>query len=187
MSFTAILQKDYSLIQDKKANDLYSQGWYGHLTKKGFLKLDPYETILLMERKRIQVVDKNNKVFELAELVAYFAEIIPNFLVNYMLFKDLRGRGYVVKQHSAKETYFELYKRGSKPKKSEQLALVVPMIEGVQFNINELEKIVSKAKKIARQLLFAVIDSLGDVSYYSVSELEFKEINRKENEVVNEE
>ena len=173
MDFTATLYKDYSLIEDKKANDLYSQGWYGKLTKKGYLKLDPYETILLMERKRIQVIDKSNKTFELSELVAYFAEIIPNFLVNYVLFKDLRSRGYVVKQHSSKENYFELYKRGSKPKKAEQLALVVPMIEGIQFDINELDQIVTKAKKIAKQLLFAVIDSLGDVSYYSVNELEF--------------
>ena len=37
----------------------------------------------------------------------------------------------------------------------------------------------SEAKDISKILIFAVIDSLGDVSYYSVSELEFEKINEK--------
>ncbi|MCK4844817.1 MAG: hypothetical protein KAS95_04020, partial [Candidatus Heimdallarchaeota archaeon] len=73
--------------------------------------------------------------------------------------------------------YFELYERGSSPNKVKHLALVVPMIEGKLFNIDDIDQIVTEASKLDRKLIFAVIDSLGDVSYYSVSELKFKDIN----------
>jgi len=38
---------------------------------------------------------------------------------------------------------------------------------------------IHRAKEISKILIFAVIDSLGDVSYYSVSELEFAKLNEK--------
>jgi len=174
MSLEAKLYKDYTLIKDKKANALYSQSWFGSITKNGNLKLDPYETVLLVERRRISVINNNDEVLALSDIVGHFSKNIPQFLVNYLLFKDLRGRGYVVKQHKKGNNYFVLYNRGAKPNSGRQVALVVPMIEGALFDIDAIDKIVSRAKKVAEQLLFAVIDSLGDVSYYSVKELEFK-------------
>jgi tRNA-intron endonuclease len=148
-------------------------------TKSNHLKLDPFETVLLLERKKIEVIDSKNEMLPVSKVVAFFSENTNNFLVHYLLYKDLRGRGYVVKKHSINGKYFELYERGATPKKAKHLALVVPMIEGVLFNIDDIDQIVSEAKKINKQLIFAVIDSLGDVSYYSVSELEFEEVNIK--------
>jgi tRNA-intron endonuclease len=174
----AQLYKDYSLLTDKSGNAVYSQGWFGKFTKSNHLKLDPFETVLLLERKKIEVVETNNESIPVSRVVAFFSESIQDFLVHYLLYKDLRGRGYVVKKHSINEKYFELYERGATPKKAKHLALVVPMIEGVLFNIDDIDQIVSEAKKINKQLIFAVIDSLGDVSYYSVSELEFEAVNK---------
>ena len=172
----AKLNRDYTLIEEKEANSLYSQGWYGQYTNKNYLKLDPYETIILLERNRIEVIDSNSKKLELSEVVAFFSNNIPNFLVHYLLYKDLRGRGYVIKRHSKNNKYFELYERGATPNNAKHLALVVPMVEGVLFNIDDIDNIVSESKTISKQLIFAVIDSLGDVSYYSVSELEFPDL-----------
>ncbi|MHA1952371.1 MAG: tRNA-intron lyase [Candidatus Heimdallarchaeaceae archaeon] len=173
----AQLHKDFSLITDKNGNSIYSQGWFGKFTKSNHLKLDPYETVLLLERKKIEVVETDNEELPVSKVVAFFSENVQNFLIHYLLYKDLRGRGYVVKKHSINGKYFELYERGATPKKAKHLALVVPMIEGILFNIDDIDQIVSEAKKINKQLIFAVIDSLGDVSYYSVSELEFEEVN----------
>jgi tRNA-intron endonuclease len=174
----AQLHKDYSLITDKSSNSIYSQGWFGKFTKSNHLKLDPFETVLLLERNKIEVIDIDNISLPVSKVVAFFSENTQNFLVHYLLYKDLRGRGYVVKKHSINGKYFELYERGATPKKAKHLALVVPMIEGVMFNIDDIDQIVSEANKINKQLIFAVIDSLGDVSYYSVSELEFEEVDK---------
>ena len=174
------LHSEYSIIEDKEGNSIYSQGWFGKYTKIGNIKLDPYETVLLLERKKIDVVNINNESKTLSEVVALFSNNIQDFLINYLLYKDLRGRGYVVKKHSINGKYFELYERGTTPNKAKHLALVVPMAEGVLFNIDDIDQIVSEAKEIGKILIFAVIDSLGDVSYYSVSELEFEEINIKQ-------
>lgn len=173
----AKVEHDYALIDRKEGNDVYSQGYFGQLTKSGNLKLNPYETTLLLERKRIESIDSNNNTLSLSQLVAHYSNIVPNFLIQYLLYKELRGRGYVVKTYPSDGSYFELYERGSSPKKVKHLALVVPMIEGKLFNIDDIDQIVNEASKLDRKLIFAVIDSLGDVSYYSVSELEFKEIN----------
>jgi len=175
----AKLHGDYSIIEDKEGNSVYSQGWFGKYTNAGHLKMDPYETVLLLERKKIEVIDNNNISQLLSGVVAHFSNSIQDFLINYLLYKDLRSRGYVVKKHSINGKYFELYERGTTPKKAKHLALVVPMVEGVLFNIDDIDQIVSEAKDISKILIFAVIDSLGDVSYYSVSELEFEKLNEK--------
>ncbi|MBY8999926.1 MAG: tRNA-intron lyase [Candidatus Heimdallarchaeota archaeon] len=179
MIILAKLSKDFALIEEKEGNSLYSQGWYGQYTHKNHLKLDPYETVILLERGRIEVIESNNNSLSLSEVVALFSSNIPNFLVHYLLYKDLRGRGYVIKRHSENDKYFELYERGATPNKAKHLALVVPMVEGVLFNIDDIDQIVSESKTISKQLIFAVIDSLGDVSYYSVSELEFPDLTKK--------
>ena len=134
----AKLQNEFSIIEDKEGNTVYSQGWFGKYTKTGHLKLDPYETVLLLERKKINVSDENNKSNSLSEVVAHFSNSISDFLINYLLYKDLRSRGYVVKKHSMDGKYFELYERGTTPKKAKHLALVVPMVEGVLFNIDDI-------------------------------------------------
>ena len=164
---------------NKNANDIYSQGWFGFFTKNNNLKLDPFETVLLLERRKITVKNDENHEIELKDAVAYFSDKNPNFLVHYLLYKDLRSRGYVVKKQSLESKYFELYERGATPNKAKHLALVIPMVEGTLFDIDNIDQIVSETQKAGKQLIFAVIDSLGDVSYYSVSELEFKKINEK--------
>lgn len=179
MVLLAKLNKDFAIIEEKEGNSLYSQGWYGKYTNKNHLKLDPYETVILLERARIEVVGSDSKILPLSEVVSFFSRNIPNFLVHYLLYKDLRGRGYVIKRHSKNDKYFELYERGATPKNAIHLALVVPMVEGVLFDIDGIDQIVSESKSISKQLIFAVIDSLGDVSYYSVSELEFPDLTEQ--------
>ena len=178
MVCTAKLNRNYSLIDDKTANDIYSQGWFGHFSKGNNLKLDPFETVLLLERSKIQVMSEENELMELKKVVAYFSENEPDFLIHYLLYKDLRSRGYVVKKQSLENRYFELYERGATPNKAKHLALVIPMVEGVLFDIDDIDQIVSETKRIGKQLIFAVIDSLGDVSYYSVNELEFEKLDK---------
>ncbi|TFG11059.1 hypothetical protein EU534_00180 [Candidatus Heimdallarchaeota archaeon] len=177
MVCTAKLAEKYSLIEDKNANDIYSQGWFGQFSKGNNLKLDPFETVLLLERRKIDVIDDQNQSIQLEDVVAYFSRSETDFLIHYILYKDLRSRGYVVKKQSLENQYFELYERGATPNKAKHLALVIPMVEGVLFEIDDIDQIVSETKKLGKQLIFAVVDSLGDVSYYSVSELEFEKIN----------
>ncbi len=177
MVIGAKLYDDYALLEEKEGNTIYSQGWFGKHTKAGHIKLSSYETVLLLERKKIDIPDKKGSSMPLSDVVAHFSNKISDFLVRFLLYKDLRNRGYVVKEHKENGNYFELYERGATPNKAKHLALVVTMAEGVLFEIDEIDQIVSQAKEISKQLIFAVIDGLGDVSYYSVSELEFTKIN----------
>ena len=189
MSFNAKVVGNQIVIYDTKiANDLYSTGWYGELSDDGHLILEPYEAVLLMERKRIIVVNGLDKELSLPELISYFSKVFPGFLVYYLLFKDLRGRGYVVKKYEKTHNFFTLYERGASPNKEKETkyALIVPFVEGVMFNIDQIEKIVSRADNMGLSLIFAVIDSLGDVNYYSVKSLEFPIIKKEKEDDKNE-
>ncbi|MHA1302287.1 MAG: hypothetical protein ACTSQE_04435 [Candidatus Heimdallarchaeaceae archaeon] len=173
------------LIEDKKsANDFYSNGWYGELTEEGTLELEPHETVLLLERQRIEIQGEKGEHLPLENVVTYFSERIPDFLVHYLLYKDLRGRGYVVKKYEGESHFFTLYERGASPNKEKEkkYALIVPFIEGVMFNIDQIEQIVSQASKVGLKLIFAVIDSLGDVSYYSVKSMDFPTLKKEDEE-----
>ncbi len=188
MTSEATITGSLSIIKNKMiANDFYSSGWYGELTEEGYLILNPHETVILLERQRIQVKDESGNLLSLESVISHFSSLIPNFLVHHMLYKDLRGRGYIVKNYDENNNFFTLYSRGASPTKGEKMkfALIVPFIEGVMFNINQIDQIVATASKAKLKLIFAVIDSLGDVSYYIVDLLDFPQI-KKEKETTNE-
>ncbi len=175
----AKLYDTYSILEGNEANNLYSQGWYGSLIDTNTLKLDPYETVLLFERSRLEVSDSTT-ILPLANIVASFSNHLPEFVFHYLLYKDLRGRGYIVKKENPRDRYFELYERGASANKDKDnsFALIIPMTEGEYFEIDEIDLIVNNTKKLGKRFIFAVLDSLGDVSYYSVDELEFKKVKK---------
>jgi tRNA splicing endonuclease len=78
-----------------EADSLYNDG-YGNWDEKGVLTLDAYEALYNVEREKITVIDElDNNVFNFRDLVIFFSKTEPRTFTKFIVYKDLRNRGFV--------------------------------------------------------------------------------------------
>ena len=67
--------------------------------------------------------------------------------------------------------FFRLYDRDTKPKYGGAKYYIKPLQEGGSIKIVELEVLIEIANKSRKELIFGMVDAVGDVSYLKVEEL----------------
>ena len=170
------LQENEVIIKPPHSTNLYNKGYFGTLDEKQILKLEPVETLLLIERKRLELYNKEKKLMTLKELVEIFIKTSPNFWTSYLVYKDLRNRGYIVKKGMSMSA-FRVYKRGAKIGEDASKFLVSVINEGTPVSLTNLDDVVKSAKSVRKNLILSVVDRQGEVTYYNCSSFEVKPIN----------
>ena len=99
-------------------------------------------------------------------MINRFLESNPDFWVNYLVYKDLRSRGYIVRPGFGEASTYRIYGRGAKVGVNPSKFVVSIITEGVSLYLTDLDKIVKAAKGIRKNLVLAVIDRQGEVTYY---------------------
>ena len=167
------------IILPPDSKNLYEKGYYGSLDEKSTLILEPVEALLLMERKRLELFDQDNTLMTPKRLIEIFIKDSPKFWTNYLVYKDLRNRGYIVKKGMSLDTAFRVYKRGAKIGEDTSKILVSVIIEGTPISLTNLDEIVTSSKSVRKNLVLAVVDRQGEVTYYNCSAFEINPINRE--------
>jgi len=162
-----------------EANSLYNDG-YGSMLEGSLLTLKPFEALYLVERTRIAVVDerrRSNMTFQ--ELLWEFSLTDSLIWTRYVIYRDLRSRGFVVKDGPGLGVDFLIYERGSHGKKPPRY-MVYAITEGIPEAIRHLEEILETAKKDERILRIAAMDRRGEIVYYTLSDVGFEDGDEKE-------
>ena len=163
-------------LNDDIAHDIFNNGYFGQWTSKNTLVLEPEEILLLIDRKRISLVHFTTKQkITSAELVAHFTKINKSFWGRYLVYKDLRNRGYVVRIGTKVTAPFRIYSRGGKPGESVSKKVIFPLSEGEDLDLDFLDQLVNQSRIDRKTLLLSVVDRLGDVTYYQASQLELEQ------------
>ncbi|MDR0767897.1 MAG: tRNA-intron lyase [Methanosarcinales archaeon] len=146
---------------------LYEIGGFGR-PRDGSLQLRLTEAAYLLFRKKITIF-KNEKGIEkkldFDSFIQYAAQQEEFFELKYIVYKDLKERGYYV-QSSA--TDFRVYPRGSKPGKGSAKSYVFVRSERVPITLLELTALMNEAQNVRKQFIFAVVDEESDITYYDV-------------------
>jgi tRNA-intron endonuclease len=154
--------------------DLLHKGGFGDLDKNSKqLILGPVEALYLLSEKRIIVVeDKKEHELTFTDIIQHFRKDDAVIWTRYLIYRDLRSRGYVVRDGFGFGVDFRLYERG---KYGEQAAkyMVFGMCEGVPISIKRLNKILRFVQSTKKELILAVVDRRGEIVYYSLSPLVF--------------
>src|SRR3989344_710559 len=79
------------------ARDLYNQSRFGVILEDGRVQLSLLEAFYLLEKKRIRIIDGQNKKLDTDKFLKKAQKLEPNFWVRYCVFKDIRNRGYIIK------------------------------------------------------------------------------------------
>jgi tRNA-intron endonuclease len=157
------------VVPTQSEADSLQQDGYGQKQNRE-LTLTPSEALYLVEKERLAVIDEDEKK------ILSFQEILSRELAKddllwtkYIIYRDIRGRGFVVKTSTDKGTTFLVYERGTYSKKPPCYEIHT-IYEGMNETIGDLEQVLQSTKKTDRSLKIAVIDRRGEVVYYSLDE-----------------
>ena len=165
------LKDDIVVIPDQKeGSQIYNKGNYGYPISKGGLNLDLLEATYLLESKRLEVTNKG-KIISFEELFKHSSSIHEDFDIRYMVFRDIRSRGFVVKNETG-DFDFSVFPRGKTISNSRPEFMVKAVSERTAFDLHTFFENVQKTQMKEKKLLYAVVDEEGDLTYYVVSSKE---------------
>jgi tRNA-intron endonuclease len=167
----ALFEDDTVFINKEQANLVHEKGYYGHLQDDGRLKLDPVEVLLLSERRRIKILDKTENEYSFSQITNKYIELYPDLWVKYLCYKDLRSRGYIVRAGYGTDIDYRVYDRGAQIGTDAAKYFVHTVIEGTPLRLEALDNITRVAKSNRKKLVLAVVDRVGEVTFYKASEV----------------
>jgi len=190
VQFEGIIDHEKVIITDKDCTEeFYRNSYIGTLEKNSedgeILVLEPLEVLLLCERNRILLYkdnDKNSDLYDFEGLLIYFTQFDDKLWRKYIIYMDLRKRGYIVRAGYGEGIDFRVYKRGADVEKDSAKFLIYPVFEGTPIDLRELDKMSRVAMSSRKDLIVATVDRLSKPIYYSVKKFEImNKVEKKEN------
>jgi tRNA-intron endonuclease len=159
------LVKDSVIIRDQtEASQVYNKGYYGYPMSGGGLEMDLLEAIYLVESARLEVV-KEGEPLPLDRLVACASAAHRDFEIKYIVYRDLRSRGFLVKP-AGEEFDFRVFPRGGTPNSTQTKNWVSAISERSVFSIGPFMAEMEASERTRKELLIAIVDEEGDLTYY---------------------
>ncbi|MFH1642980.1 MAG: tRNA-intron lyase [Nanoarchaeota archaeon] len=150
------------------ARELFNQSRYGSLMKNGGVQLSLIETLYLLEKNRIRVLDGRNQGIEFENLLKKARRIEPNVWTRYCVFRDMRDRGYIIKTALKFGADFRVYDRGVKPGEDHARWVVYPVSETSNLTWYEFAAKNRVAHSTKKRLLIGIVDEENSVTYYEI-------------------
>ena len=171
------LRENRIVVWDKnKFNELQESGFGKLLEDRSELSL--VESMFLIEKKKLKVkVEGKKQSMKKKVFYDYATAGEKNFHARFIVYSDLRERGFVVKTGFKFGCDFRVYGRGVKIKKGpkaphEHTKWVVHAIpEEFNCSFPELSRAVRLAQNIRTEMIWAIVDSENDVTYYSIKRI----------------
>jgi len=163
------LSGDRVLVEDPaEGSTLHNRGFFGSPQPGGGLALDLLEAVYLVEAGRLEVRRKG-KAVAARDLFRAASAAIDSFEIRYLVYRDLRQRGYVVEARDG-PVHFQVYPRGGAPKRTPAKYWVRALSERAVFDLAELIERAEEAASVRKTLLLGLVDEESDLTYYSVRE-----------------
>ena len=165
-----ITDKGVVVSEQSSIDQLISRG-YGTLEGKIFT-LAFFEALYLQDKGMLEAKDKNEVAIDFQTILHHYEEKNENAWVNYLVYRDLRSRGYVVREGFGQGIDFRIYERGSYGKDTAPYLILVTQ-EGKPLPIADLADALSKCQSQKKELILAVTNRRGEIVHYSVGEMHF--------------
>jgi len=147
---------------------LYEQSGYGRPDKDGsVLRLAPVEALYLLHRNRIELPG-----YDFDRLLSAFTTE-PNFLRSYLVYRDLRERGYAVQTGPHD---FRVFRRGERPGTGQSKYMVRVLSERDMIDFGVLVREFSASAHMRKQHVLAVVDDENELTYYEIKVQSLPEI-----------
>lgn len=171
------------VVWGSDAVSIYDESGYGKPLPEDSperVELELIEAAYLLEKGKIKIFtkeDSKKKKIELSDLMGIAAKSVNEFSPQFMVYRDLRDRGYLVKTGFKFGAHFRVYERGVKlrrgPKAEHEHTkwVVHAVAEESAFSLPELSRAVRLAHNIRATFIWAVVDKENDVTYYNIQRI----------------
>lgn len=152
-----------------EAREIYNQSRYGAILDNGKVQLSFLESIYLMDKGKIELMDERNKPINMEKFLKKAKRLEPNFWIRYCVYKDIRNRGYIIKTALKFGADFRVYDRGVKPGEDHAKWIVYPVHEASTLTWYEFAAKNRVAHSTKKRLLLGIVDEENSVTYYEVA------------------
>lgn len=155
---TCLSKNKARVLEKDKFKQFFEKGFGQEKARSIYIDLN--ETAYLLEKKKIELYDHDSKInFDTLSRR-------KDFDVNeYLVYKDLRSRGYNIGSGLKYGFNFRLYDKGINGKEDHSLWLVEVFDEADRVNIRTFTAKNRVAHSSRKKMLFAIVDREGSITY----------------------
>ena len=165
-----LLVKDHVLVSNKEMQHNLEQKGFGEMMKKKFF-LKPFESLYLLYVDKLKLL-RGKYVVDFDFMMTECMKNDPDSFTKFLIYRDLRTKGYVAKDGFGFGSDFRVYERGQFGEKGAKY-VVFGMTEGRREKIGLLQKQIEDITTMGKEPVLAVIERRGEVIYYKVSKIQF--------------
>ena len=169
---SAKLIDEKTLVINPKMQNVLTERGFGE-SENDTLILNSFETLYLLYNNKLEL-KKVNKDVVFDELIQKYIQKNDDILTQFLLYRDLRTKGYVVKDGFGFGSDFRVYERGNYGLKDAKF-LIFAFNEGTQQKIGKLYKNIEEITKMGKEPIIAVIERRGEIIYYKINKMNFLE------------
>ena len=158
------------VIDDEKQRDQLKNRGFGEKEDDEYV-LKPYEALYLSYTNKI-IIKERDKTMDFDGLVRISLKGDKDILTRFMVYRDLRSRGYIPKEGFGFGVDFRVYERGEYDKKPAKY-VVFGINEGTKVKANKLAQTIEHITTMGKDAVIAVIERRGEVIYYKMSKVTF--------------
>jgi len=169
---SAKLINEKTVVINPKMQNILTERGFGELEKDSLI-LDSFETLYLLYNSKLEL-KKVNKNILFEELIQKYIQKSDDTLIRFLLYRDLRTKGYAVKDGFGFGSDFRVYERGTYGLKDAKF-IIFAFNEGTQEKIGKLYKNIEEITKMGKEPIIAVIERRGEIIYYKINKMNFLE------------
>ena len=160
------------VVEESRFQDQLRNKGFGDKEDSEYL-LKPYEALYLVYTKRLILKGiRNNLDFD--SLIELISKHDKDILTKFLIYRDLRSRGYIAKEGFGFGVDFRVYERGEFEKKASRY-IVFGLNEGINMKANNFSVAIEQIGKMGKEGVIAVVERRGGVIYYKVAKTRFIE------------
>jgi len=164
----ASIHEDHILTEDSdKARELFAKSQFGTI-HHGQVSLTFIEALYLVEHKKIHIKNKRGEVIPFEKLLKRARRQEKKVWIKYVIFRDLRKRGYIVKTGLKFGAEYRVYPRGVKPGEDHAKWIIFPVAANESLTWYEFASKNRVAHSTKKNLLIGIVDEENNITYYQI-------------------
>ena len=170
-----LIKNQIMVLNPDSQKDLEQKG-YGEFEKNKFY-LKSFESLYLLYTGALTLF-KGKKKVDFDSLMQICKKNDEGILTKFLVYRDLRTRGYTVKDGFGFGSDFRVYGKGDFGEKGAKF-LVFGLSEGKQERIGKFQKKIEEIIKMGKEPIIAVIERRGEIIYYKITQMNFYQNKQK--------
>lgn len=162
--FSIYLSASQLFSNSQKAMTIQNSKKIGEL-KEGKVIYSPFESLYLIEIGKSEIFKENKKISK-ENLIKLFSKKDKEFFTKYLVFKELRKKGYIVKAGLKFGGDFRVYDKNNF--NSSHAKYICYPIKSTKIETKDFIAKTRISHSTGKKLLLAIVDSEEDIMFYEI-------------------